>query len=60
MKIYYGFRSKEYEDGGDEQMTEMNRGIFCGRPGHRRGSGTIDGWISVPTCFIFNSCIRTW
>jgi len=45
MKIYYGFQSKKYEDGGDEQKTEKNRGNFCGRPGHRRGSSTTDGWI---------------
>ena len=36
-------RSKEYEDGGDEQKAEENGGDFRGRQVPRRGCSAIDG-----------------
>ena len=34
-----------YEDGGDEQKTEKNGGVFQGRPGPIRGRSDMDGWM---------------
>lgn len=38
-------RSQFYEDGGDEQKTEKNRGVFWVRPGPRKVYSTIGGWM---------------
>jgi hypothetical protein len=35
----------EKEDGGDEQKTEKNGGVFSGIPGPRRACSTVDWWI---------------
>jgi len=35
----------EKEDGGDEQKTEKNGGVFGVMPGPRRGCSPIDRWI---------------
>jgi len=33
---------RNYEDEGDEQKTEKNRGVFWGRLGPRRGYSALD------------------
>jgi len=38
-------RSQLYEDGGDEQKTEKNRGVFWVRSGPRKGCSAIGRWM---------------